>query len=97
MSNGLAKLYGMDNKIVVACFASVLSELEDTHSRSQRRLRGGHRTVIDELKADGHYTPEWISQEFIKVENGESRESRRIRDFVHDVGWAAELKILEKR
>lgn len=90
-------LHGMDNKIVVACFASVLSELEDTHSRTRQRLGGGHRTVIDELKADGRYTAEWVSKEFVRVENGDSRESRRIRDFVHDVGWAAELKIPEKR
>lgn len=85
----------MDNKIVVACFASVLSELEDFNKRT--RIAGGRRGVIDELKAAGHYTPEWISAEFVRVENGDSKESRRIRDFIHDVGWAAELKILDKR
>ena len=87
-------LFGMDKTIVTACFASVLSEVGETNQKI--RASGGHRGVVDELKARGLYTPEFISEEFIRVENGESREPRRVREFIHDVGWAAEMLILEE-
>lgn len=84
---------GMDQEKVIACFVEIMGELGRMNDKI--RHAGGSRGVIDELKARGIYTPEWISAEFVKVENKESRESRRVREFVHDIGWAAEMRLLE--
>jgi len=85
----------MDRVKVVAAFKEAL----DTMGRTNDLIRkyNGKRGVIDEMKAAGIYDAEFIADEFVRVVNGDSQYSRRIRDFISDIGWIAEMKLIEEK